>query len=116
MIVVCVAGVWGILHAGSRLTTAPDLTGQWLTPTGTAVAIEQSGRFVRLRTGADPAAVSLDIVGDVGDVPVLTARGPGGDHQIRRDPAAGRLTITGPTINLDLRRPAPPATKPHAAP
>jgi len=46
--VVFVAGLWGILRAGSKLRAAPDVAGTW-NGDGPALVVEQSGVWVRVK-------------------------------------------------------------------
>lgn len=53
-----VAGLWGILRAGSGLRAPADVSGRWRIQSGTApgelILIRQSGRFVRLSVDGGP--------------------------------------------------------------
>jgi len=110
MIVVCVAGVWGILHAGNSITAAPDLTGIWATADGQTVIVEQSGRFVRLRM---PDGVQRNLVLDP-DYTSTRATGRAIKQWFVFDrPDAGALVVEQrdppPSRTLTLTRPATPS-------
>jgi hypothetical protein len=99
MLLACVAGVWAILRAGSRLEAPTQLSGAWsivaedpalIEQLGSTLTLEQSGRFVQI-TFQRGLSVDVKLVDGA-----------------RPDPDAGRLLdmrFEGPTWKLSALGP-----------
>jgi hypothetical protein len=117
MFVLLGAGLWTVLAIGHGLTAPPDLSGYWqvkspdedLPFVGDGLELEQSGRYLRLRT-AENFRADLKLVPPSDRMtgePTIRFAGNGITLAIGGLPKANRATmrITGPAdVSFDARR------------
>ncbi|HEX8914879.1 MAG TPA: hypothetical protein VF796_21175 [Humisphaera sp.] len=137
MLIACAGGMWGILHAGASLSAVTDLTGTWqidggpLGPVpggpdtlGGTFAVEQSGRFVRVRFDRgrvlDLKAVTVPAGKVTHPTPVEftdgTTRLTGTLGPAKDGGLAGSFTLVGPKRTTQFLAHRPGAKVPEAKP